>query len=230
MAQVNSFVAPLVAACLVLAAAGCDNSRRYDQAISVLIDISGTYADETGEVVRIIKREILPTMVPGDTLLVITIDSRSYEKENLVVLMTLNHRPSEANAQKLLVAKQLDALANSDARSKHTDILGAMMLGAEYLRELASGSRVMLIFSDMEQDLPSGVKRNMNEAEFENIRVVAMNVKRLRGDNVDPEGFRDRLADWEKSVMAAGAVGWQVLMDSAKLPDLLAQIRVTSSP
>ncbi len=225
MARANSIVALFAAACLALCAAGCNDSRRYDQAIAVLIDISGTYADEKGEVVKIIKREILPNMVPGDTILVITIDSQSYEKENLVALMTLNHRPSEANTQKLLVAKKLDALAASDARSNHTDILGAMMLGAEYLRELASGSRVMLIFSDMEQDLPPGVKRNIDEAEFENIRVLAMNVKRLRGDNIDPEGFRDRLAGWEKSVIAASAVGWQILMDSAKLPDLLTQIR-----
>lgn len=210
---------------MLIGSVGCDNSRRYDQAIAVLIDISGTYADEKGEVVRIIKREILPAMVPGDTLLVITIDSQSYEKDNLITLMTLDQRPSKANAQKLLVAKQLDVLAKSDARSSHTDILGAMMLGSEYLRELASGSRVMLIFSDMEQDLPAGVKRKTHETEFEDIRVLAMNVKRLQGDNIDPEGFRDRLSAWEKSVMAANAVGWQVMMDSTKLPKLLAQIR-----
>lgn len=210
---------------MLIGSVGCDNSRRYDQAIAILIDISGTYADEKGEVVRIIKREILPAMVPGDTLLVITIDSQSYEKDNLITLMTLDQRPSKANAQKLLVAKQLDVLAKSDARSSHTDILGAMMLGSEYLRELASGSRVMLIFSDMEQDLPAGVKRKTHETEFEDIRVLAMNVKRLQGDNIDPEGFRDRLSAWEKSVMAANAVGWQVMMDSTKLPKLLAQIR-----
>ncbi len=218
-------LALIVVSCMLIGSVGCDNSRRYDQAIAVLIDISGTYADEKGEVVRIIKREILPAMVPGDTLLVITIDSQSYEKDNLITLMTLDQRPSKANAQKLLVAKQLDVLAKSDARSSHTDILGAMMLGSEYLRELASGSRVMLIFSDMEQDLPAGVKRKTHETEFEDIRVLAMNVKRLQGDNIDPEGFRDRLSAWEKSVMAANAVGWQVMMDSTKLPKLLAQIR-----
>lgn len=225
MTRHHPVLALIVVSCMLIGSVGCDNSRRYDQAIAVLIDISGTYADEKGEVVRIIKREILPAMVPGDTLLVITIDSQSYEKDNLITLMTLDQRPSKANAQKLLVAKQLDVLAKSDARSSHTDILGAMMLGSEYLRELASGSRVMLIFSDMEQDLPAGVKRKTHETEFEDIRVLAMNVKRLQGDNIDPEGFRDRLSAWEKSVMAANAVGWQVMMDSTKLPKLLAQIR-----
>jgi len=224
MTRTNSIVTFIAICCMVLLA-GCDDSRRYDQAIAVLIDISGTYADEKGEVIRIIKREILPAMVPGDTLLVITIDSQSYEKDNLVTLMTLDQRPSEANTQKLLVAKRLDALAKSDEQSSHTDILGAMMLGSEYLRELASGSRVMLIFSDMQQDLPAGVKRKTSENEFENIRVLAMNVKRLHGDNIDPEGFRNRLARWEKSVMAANAIEWQVIMDSAKLPDLLARVR-----
>ncbi len=145
---------------------GCE-SRRYDQAICVLIDVSGTYADQKAEVVKIIKRDILPAMVPGDTLIAIRIDSESYQKENVEALVTLDARPSKANAQKLALALKLDEFASRKVSSKYTDIPGAMMLGAEYLSEIAAGSRVMLIFSDLQEELPKGAKRNLSETEFD---------------------------------------------------------------
>ena len=210
---------------LVVAVTACSDARRYDQAICVLIDVSGTYAEEKAEVVRIIKREILPAMMPGDTLLVIRIDSESYQQDNVEALVSFDSRPSRANAQKLAASRKLDEFAASDTRSIHTDIEGAMMLGAEYLHELASGSRVMLVFSDMEQDLPAGTRRTIAEDEFEGIRVVAMNVKRLSGDAADPQVFRSRLSGWEDRVVAANAVGWRTFLDSTKLPDYLGEIR-----
>jgi hypothetical protein len=100
-----------------------------------------------------------------------------------------------------------------------------MMLGAEYLRELEAGSRVMLVFSDMREDLPVGAKRRLDEAEFEGIELVAVNVKRLAGDSKDPGLFRGRLDDWERRVTGASAVAWRTLMDSNKLPEHLAAVR-----
>ena len=55
------------------------------------IDVSGTYADEKAEVVKLLKRDVLPGMVPGDTLMLVRIDSQSYEKENLEVMLTLEY-------------------------------------------------------------------------------------------------------------------------------------------
>jgi len=213
----------LLAALVILA--GCTDARRYDQAIAILIDVSGTYADEKPEAVRIIKREILPSMEPGDTLLVMRIDSESYEEDNVEALVRLDARPSKANAQKLAIARKLDAFAKTKGRSAHTDIPGAMMLAAEYLTEVGSASRVILVFSDMEEDLPKGTTRELDEAEFRDIRIVAMNVKRLKGDTVDPQVFRKRMASWEDRVTAASAESWRMIMDDAKLPALLAQIR-----
>ena len=217
----------LITACFL--GLGCDEGHRYEQAIAVLIDVSGTYADQKAEVVRILKRDVLPSLVPGDTLLVVRIDSESYEKENIEALVTLDHRPSRANAQKLAVAQKLDAFAKSDARSEYTDIPGAMMLSADYLREIPAGSRVMLVFSDLREDLPSGTTRTLDKAEFEGIQVIAMNVKRLRSDNADPGLFRGRLVRSEGQVKRAGAVGWKTFMDAAKLPDYLGEIRSARS-
>ncbi|MHC4422434.1 MAG: VWA domain-containing protein [Planctomycetota bacterium] len=201
----------LLAAAMLAAplALGCTDARNYDQAICALVDVSGTYADEKAEVVRILKRDVLPALLPGDTLLVIRIDSESYQKENLEALVTLDARPSRANAQKLALARKLDAFASRDEQAEYTDIPGAMMLGAEYLRELEAGSRVMLVFSDMREDLPVGAKRRLAEAEFEGIELVAVNVKRLAGDTANPEIFRGRLDDWERRVTGASAVAWR---------------------
>lgn len=201
--------------------AGCSDERRYDQAVAVLIDVSGTYADQKADVVKILKRDVLPGLVPGDTLMVVRIDSESYEKDNLVALVTLDHRPSRANAQKLGLARKLDAFAASGLRSEYTDIPGAMMLSAEYLREIPAGSRVMLVFSDLREDLPSGTTRKLGDAEFEGIGIVAMNVKRLDSDNTDPQLFRGRLARWERVVTRSGAVGWRTFMDATKLSGYL---------
>ena len=205
--------------------AGCGEGRRYDQAICVLIDVSGTYADQKQEVVKVIKRDVLPAMVPGDTFIAILVDSQSYEKSNVRSVTTLDARPSHANAQKLALARQLDAFAAGDERSEYTDIPGAMMLGAEYLREAASGSRVMLVFSDLREELPSGARRQMRDDEFEGIQVVAMNVKRLGSDTADPETFRRRIAAGQTRVERSGGAGWRTFMDSNKLADYLTQIR-----
>jgi hypothetical protein len=213
---------------LLLAAAlglGCDDGRAYDQAVCVLIDVSGTYADQKTDVVRILKREVLPALEPGDTLMVIRIDGESYQKENIETIVRLDARPSKANAQKLAVARKLDAFARADATASHTDIQGAMMLGTDYLREVESGSRVMLVFSDMRQDLPEGAKRELQENEFDGIDVVAMHVKRLESDNADPAIFRSRLSGWEQRLRGAGASGWRALMDASKLPEHLSSLR-----
>jgi hypothetical protein len=215
----------LLAIGVALGAAACEDAKRYDQALCVLVDVSGTYADQRHEVVRILKREVLPGMEPGDTLLVLRIDGESYEKDNVETLVTLDARPSRANAQKLGIAQRLDEMAVRNVAAQHTDIPGAMMLGSEYLRELASGSRIMLIFSDMEEDLAPGTSRTLRSDEFADVHVVAMNVKRLHGDNVDPEAFRTRLASWEKRVMNSGGLGWRTFMDASKLGEYLTGVR-----
>jgi hypothetical protein len=210
-------------ACLVLLTLGCGESRRYDQAVSVLIDVSGTYADQKSETVKLIKGEILPHMLPGDTLLVVRIDSESYDRGNVEALVTLDRRPS--HAQKLALARKLDAFAVRHESSKHTDIPGAIMLASEYLQEIAAGSSTILLFSDLQEDLPRGTVRTLRPDELANTHIAAMNVKRLKGDTLDPEVFRGRLAAWEARLKNAGAVEWRTFMDASRLPEYLATIR-----
>jgi len=221
----NRLARACVLACFVLATIGCSDSRRYDQAVSVLIDVSGTYADQKAETIKLIKGEILPHMLPGDTLLVVRIDSESYDRGNVEALVTLDRRPSHANAQKLALARKLDAFAARHESSKHTDIPGAIMLASEYLQEIAAGSSTILLFSDLQEDLPRGTVRTLRADDLANTHVAAMNIKRLRGDTLDPDVFRGRLAAWEQRVKNAGAVEWRTFMDASRLPEYLATIR-----
>ena len=119
---------PASAAALLLAAllGGCTEGVAYRQAVCALVDVSGTYADERVEAVRTLKREVLPAMVPGDTLVVIRIDGASYDRDDVVARSTLDARPSRANAQKLALARRLDALAEGAPAAAHTDLAGAM--------------------------------------------------------------------------------------------------------
>jgi len=204
-----------------LLAGSCSSGAQYAQAIVALVDVSGTYADQRPEVVNVIRKGLLPRLTPGDTLVVIRIDSESYGKQNVEASMTLDVRPSKTNAQKLALASALDAFAHKPLRAAHTDIRGAMMLGAEYLRESNAGRRTMVVFSDMEEDLPRGVKRDMAADELKGVRVLAMNVKRLNRDNANPTAYRARLAGWEKQLTAHGAREFKVVLEPDKLADLL---------
>jgi hypothetical protein len=208
----------LLAALLV---GSCSSGAQYAQAIVALVDVSGTYADQRPEVINVIRKGLLPRMTPGDTLVVIRIDSTSYGKQNVEANMTLDVRPSKANAQKLALSSTLEAFSHRPIRAAHTDIRGAMMLGAEYLRETNAGRRTMVVFSDLEEDLPRGVKRDMAPDELKGVRVLAMNVKRLGRDNANPTAYRARLASWERQLTAHGAREFKVVLEPEKLADLL---------
>ena len=201
----------------------CTSGAQYAQAVCALVDVSGTYADQKGDVVEVIRKGLLPHLAPGDSLVVIRIDDESYKKGNVEASLKLDVRPSRANAQKLAFARQLDEFSKRPVRTAHTDIRGAMMLGAEYLRESGAGRRTMLVFSDLQEDLPRGVKRDLAPDEFKGVSVVAMNVKRLAADNADPTAYRQRLSGWEKQVTTHGARDFKVVLEPDKLVELLDQ-------
>ena len=148
----------LLIAAAVLLSGSCTSGVQYAQAVCALVDVSGTYADQKAEVVNVIRKGLLPRLSPGDSLYVIRIDDESYKKANVEAAVKLDVRPSRANAQKLAFSGSLDEFARRPVHAAHTDIRGAMMLGAEYLRESGAGKRTMVVFSDMQEDLPRGAQ------------------------------------------------------------------------
>ncbi len=206
-------------------AAACTDSKKYETSYCALVDISGTYAKEKKSVVNIIKAGIVPEMVPGDTLFFVKIDSNSYAEENLVKKLTLDYRPTKANSEKLAFAKNLDKFAKSKARSRLTDISGALMLCSDYLKATESGTQVMFVFSDMKEELASGVVRKFADDEFDGMDIAAMNVIKLNRDSVNPEVYRKRLRKWDQRITSAGARSWNTLLDATKIQEFINKVK-----
>jgi hypothetical protein len=53
--------------------------------------------------------------------------------------------------------------------------------------------------------------------------VVAVNVVKLKSDNVDPRRYLGRLEAWQKRVEAAGASEWRVINDIEHLDAVLSR-------
>ena len=215
----------LLAAALATTVAGCTDSKQYETSYCSLIDISGTYAGEKSSVVNTVKAGIVPQMIPGDSLFFVKIDSNSYSEENLVTRLTLDYRPTRANSQKLAVAHKLDEFGKGRASSNLTDISGALMLCSDYLKATGSGTKVMFVFSDMNEELPKGVVRKFAEDEFEGIDIVAMNIIKLNKDSANPEVYRKRLEKWQQRATASGARSWNTLIDGTKIPEYIVQVK-----
>lgn len=210
---------------LATAVAGCTDNKQYETSYCSLIDISGTYAGEKASVVNTVKAGIVPQMIPGDSLFFVKIDSNSYSEENLVTKLTLDYRPTKANSQKLAVAQKLEAFGKGKARSNLTDISGALMLCSDYLKATRSGTKVMFVFSDMNEELPQGVVRRFASDEFEGIDIVAMNIIKLNKDSVNPEVYRKRLEQWQERAASSGARSWNTLIDATKIPEYILQVK-----
>ena len=215
----------LLAVSMAVVVSACTDSKKYEASYCTLMDISGTYAGEKASVVNIIKAGIVPEMIPGDSLFFVKIDSNSYAEENLVTKMTLDYRPTKANSQKLAVAQTLDEYGRGNARSKLTDISGALMLCSDYLKATQSGTKVMFVFSDMKEELPAGVVRNFADDEFEGIDIVAMNVIKLNKDSSNPEVYRERLKSWNKRIIDSGARSWNTLIDATKIQEFIYSVK-----
>jgi len=211
----------LIAVSVSSIVAACTDSKQYETSFCTLVDISGTYSAEKKGVVNIVKAGILPRMLPGDSLFFVKIDSNSYAEENLVTKLTLDYRPTQANNQKLSLSKRLDKFGKGKAKSRMTDISGAMMLCSDYLKATQSGTQVIFVFSDMKEELPAGIVRKFADDEFEGIDIAAMNVIKLKKDSANPEVYRKRLAKWDKRLNSSGANSWTTRLDATKIEEFI---------
>ena len=215
----------LLALSVTVVVSACTDSKQYETSFCALMDISGTYAGEKENVANIIKAGIVPEMIPGDSLFFVKIDSNSYAEENLVTKLTLDYRPTKANTQKLAIAKTLDKFGRGNAKSRHTDISGALMLCSDYLKATKSGTQVMFVFSDMKEELPAGVVRKFAEDEFDGIDIAAMNVIKLTDDSANPEVYRKRIKKWNQRIVDSGARSWNTLIDATKIQEFIYNVK-----
>ena len=204
---------------LLALAAGCGDPRSHSHAVYMLVDTSGTYAEEVGKAQSIVNY-LLGTLQPGDSLAVARVKSRSFSEKDIIAKATFDNRPSQANAQKRLFAEQIAAFTQVARGSVYTDITGGLIQGAMFLNETGAGKKTILIFSDMQEELDKTTMRDF-PIDLKDIRVVAVNVVKLKTDNVDPRRYTGRLDAWQKRVEGAGAREWRVINDIEHLDAML---------
>jgi hypothetical protein len=215
----RQFLAALPAA--ALAAAGCVDSRSHTHAVYMLVDTSGTYAQEAGKA-QVIINYLLGSLQPGDSLAVARVQSRSFSEKDIVAKATFDSRPSQENAQKRAFRERIENSFRAVSGSRYTDITGGLIQGAEFLNEAGAGSKTIIIFSDMQEELDRVTQRDF-PISLKGIRVVAVNVVKLKTDNIDPRKYMGRLEAWQKRVETAGAREWRVINNLDRLDAILAR-------
>jgi len=184
----------------------------------MLLDTSGTYTSELQKARQIIAY-LLTQMESGDAFAVARIDTGSFSEKDIIAKMTFNDRPSAANQEKRLFLEKVDEFIAKTRSAAYTDITGGLLQAEEYLDEHEVGDKTILVFSDMREELPAGYHRDL-ELSFKNVEVVAVNVTKLRSDNLDPREYLGRLASWRQKVEAGGG-HWRVVNDLDRLGTLL---------
>lgn len=197
---------------------GCGESQIKSKAVYMLLDTSGTYTKELDKAQRI-ANYLLASLDSGDSLAIARIDSGSFSEKDIIAKVSFDDRPSTANDQKRKFKARLDAFVTEAKGSAHTDIMGGVLQAVEYLNESNAAERYILIFSDMEQDLTKGQIRDF-PVDMPNIRVVALNVTKLRSDNIDPRDYIERLKMWQQRVVEGGGQ-WKVVNDLERLDTMI---------
>ncbi|HET7175253.1 MAG TPA: vWA domain-containing protein [Gammaproteobacteria bacterium] len=203
------YLSAALLACLL--ATGCTEvGGAHAKAVYVLLDVSGSYNQQLDAANPVINY-LLGTLNSGDSLTVAKIDSASFTEKDVVSKITFDDRPSVANEQKRALRAHLDEFFKDRKPSMRTDVSGALMQAGQELDESNAGHRYILVFSDLEQDLPKGYVRK-SKLPLQGDEVVAVDVTKLKSDNVDPQNYVDRLAYWKKMVTEDGGK-WQVVND-----------------
>ncbi len=198
--------------------AACGQPTKHNAGVYMLLDTSGTYHEELKKAEQIIYFT-LAKLGPMDSFAVARIDTGSFSEKDIIVKATFEDRPSAANGQKRQFAEHVDQFARSAKSAPYTDITGGLLQAIEFLNEKDPGRKTIFIFSDLKEDLVSGYVRDI-PLNLDGFDVVALNVTKLRSDNVDPREYLGRLKDWETQVVESGG-RWRVINDLDHLEGLL---------
>jgi len=202
----------------LLLLAGCSDNGPTNSGVYLLLDTSGTYTKELGNAQKLVN-VLLVRMDPSDSFAVARIDTGSFSEKDIITKVTFNDRPSEANRQKRHFRDSMDQFVKEVKPSRFTDITGGLLQAAEYLNEKGTGRKTILIYSDLKEELPEGYVRDI-PFQLEGFDVVALNVTKLRSDNVDPREYMDRLEAWQRRIEEGGGT-WRVINDMDRLERIL---------
>lgn len=207
----KKLAAALAAATLVSA---CGEPQARNTGVYMLIDTSGTYTEEV-EHARQIINVVLARLEPSDAFAVARVDTGSFSERDIVAKVKFDDRPSVANQQKRRFRESVDAFVEGVRPSPYTDITGGVLQASEFLAEKGTGRKIILIFSDLKEDLEEGYVRDIPLA-LDGFEVVALNVTKLRSDNIDPREYTGRIDEWRNRVEEGGG-DWRVINDLESL-------------
>lgn len=199
---------------------GCPDTTSRSQGVFMLLDSSGTYTKELKRAQAILNY-LLGMSNPGDSLAVARIDSGSFSEKDIIAKMIFDGRPSVVNKQKRVFKQKVDTFIAEVKGSPYTDITGGLLQAVEYLNETGAGRKYILIFSDLKEDLAKGQIRDF-PIQLQGCRVVALNVTKLRKDNIDPRLYFDRVEAWKERVESGGGT-WRVINDLERLDAILTE-------
>lgn len=197
----------LLGAVLIL---GACTQQKPTTGLYLLLDTSGTYTKELKKAQQIIHY-YLAQLEPGDSFAVARIDSGSFSETDIIAKVTFDHRPSRANEQKRVFSATISKFIETVQSSAYTDISGGLLLAKEYLNEINPNKKYIMVFSDMQEELPKGYKRDF-ELNLPGFEVIALNVTKLRSDNQDPTQYMQRLKNWQQRIEQRGGT-WRMIND-----------------
>jgi len=214
--MMKNIMLTIVVAALVI---GCSSEEvSHTKGVYMLLDTSGTYTEELVKAQHIINYT-LAKLNPGDSFAVARVDTASFSEKDMVAKVTFEDRPSIANRQKRQFREKVDHFVKGVKPSGYTDITGGLLQAIEYLNEAGVGRKTILIFSDLKEELKKGYVRDI-PLQMQGFDVVALNVTKLRSDNIDPREYMDRLQMWEERV-ESGEGSWRVINDMERLEPVI---------
>ncbi len=195
---------------LLFLLSACASNENYSTAVYLLLDTSGTYTKELRKAQNIINY-YLATLEAGDSFAVARIDSGSFSERDIIAKVKFDDKPSKSNVQKREFAEIIDNFVSTVESASYTDISGGLLQAQEYITETGAGYKHILIYSDLKEELPDGFNRDF-DLELDGFTVTALNVTKLRTDNVDPTEYKSRLLYWQDRIEKAGG-SWRMLND-----------------
>lgn len=212
------------ALCFILTMAvgkiGCTQKSPHTKGVYMLLDTSGTYTDELDKANAIISY-LLGTLQTGDTLAVGRIDTGSFSEKDIIAKVTFDQRPSIANTQKRAFKQKMDQFIETVKSSSYTDISGGILQAIEYLNEVQSGKKYILIFSDLKEELAKGHVRDV-PFRLNGFEIIALNVTKLNEDIRNPQIYMERVDQWRmKTVDGDGA--FRLINDLERLDAIFAR-------
>lgn len=186
--------------------------------VYMLLDTSGTYTSELKQAQRVINY-ILSELQPGDSFAVARVDTGSFSEKDIITRAHFDDRPSMANQEKRRFGETINSFVKTVKPSSHTDITGGILQAIEFLNEANTGQKVILIFSDLKEELRKGYVRDI-PLQLKGFSVIALNVTKLRTDNIDPREYLDRLEQW-RSKTEGGGGEWRVINDMQRMDGIL---------